>query len=531
MPPTARNRAATRSDDRPRDASDRGTISTRPPSQQVFVEPDRPAPRRPGDHGQPSGSSGLALPVAVLASFAWPGIDQLRRRARWLGLALALPQALLVAAAVTALVAGLTPALEWLLDPRVLLGLILFDLLILGSRLYAMVDAFHSGARTAGRVPRAATALLLALLVLVSLGVHGAGAQLAWSGYSTLVTVFSPTGPRGGAFSDEPRPSPTIAAPPSIASAEPSPTATPTPTPEPTPTPTPRPDWLADGRLNLLLVGADAGPGRWKLRTDTMILLTVDAATGRAGLVGIPRNVRFAPVPPPLDASFPFGFTDLLNGLWVHVDENPGSYPGDPAIAPFVALQDTVGLLAGVHVDAMAVAELQGFVRAVDALGGLDITVAAAVYDARYPAPDGTGNVELFIPAGAQHLDGWHALAYARTRHQDSDYARMERQQEVLLGLQAQLRCDLVTRLPELLAIVRDTIWTNLPLEQLPGVVDLARRVDPDRVVRLTLTPPDFSPNLDDATLGRIRAAVGDLLEGPEPTPAPGATPADDDGC
>jgi LCP family protein required for cell wall assembly len=262
-----------------------------------------------------------------------------------------------------------------------------------------------------------------------------------------------------------------------------------------------------------------------------MILLTVDVASGRAALIGLPRNLRFVPVPPPLDATFPGGFTDLLNGLWVYVDGNPGSYPGDPSVAPFAALQDTIGLLTGVQVDAMAVAELQGFARAVDALGGLDISVPSAVYDARYPAPDGSGDVELFIAAGPQHLDGWHALAYARTRHQDSDYQRMDRQQTVLVALQRQLRCNLITRLPALLEITRDTLWTNLPLDQLAGVVELGGRVDPDRIVRLTITPPDYSPTLDAATIERIRAAVAGVFAAPEPTPVPSATPPSDDGC
>jgi LCP family protein required for cell wall assembly len=392
-----------------------------------------------------------------------------------------------------------------------------------------MIDAYRGSDLKATRSMRGASALLLMVLVLASLGVHGASAQVAWSAYATLTTVFSPGGPQGGAFSDDPTPSPSVATPRPSRSARPTPT--PSPTPPPTPSPTPRPDWIADGRFNMLLVGADAGPGRWKLRTDTMILLTVDAASGRAALIGIPRNLRYAPMPPPLDAAFPNGFTDLLNSLWVYVDENPGSYPGDPAVAPFAAVQDAVGILTGLHVDAMAVAELQGFVRAVDALGGLDIDVPAQVYDARYPAPDGSGSVELFIPAGPQHLDGWHALAYARTRHQDSDYARMDRQQTVLVALQRQLRCNLVARLPELLAIVRDSLWINLPIDDLPGVVDLARRVDADAITRLTLAPPTYPQVLDPAAVERIRAAVAEVFALPQPTPGPSGTPGTPGGC
>jgi LCP family protein required for cell wall assembly len=353
------------------------------------------------------------------------------------------------------------------------------------------------------------------VLSLGSIGIHGVAADVGWRAYETLTTVFDPAGPRGAAFGGAP----------SSASPTPSPTLRPHTgpigTPEPLPTPEVRPDWAVDGRFTLLLIGADAGPGRWKLRTDTMILLTVDVATQRAALIGIPRNVINAPMPPPLDTTFPAGFPDLLNALWVYVDEHPGSFPGDPAVAPFAAVQAAIDTLAGTTVDAIAVAELNGFVQAVDALGGLDIDVPQPVYDAHYPAPDGTGNVELYIGPGVKHLDGWHALAYARSRHQDGDYWRMGRQQTVLVALQRQLRCQLISRAPDLLAIARDTLWTNLPLDELPDIIQLARRVDPDSVTRVTLTPPAYPEWLDSATVERIHALVAGLFDAPAPSPTP----------
>ena len=62
----------------------------------------------------------------------------------------------------------------------------------------------------------------------------------------------------------------------------------------------------------------------------------------------------------------------------------------------------------------------------------------------------------MYLSAGQHHLDGHMALFYARTRHSDNDYNRMQRQQDVLLALRKQLDpCSLVLRLPELLDIVR----------------------------------------------------------------------------
>ena len=462
--------------------------------------------------------------IAGVLSFVWPGAGQALLGAPRLAILLALPQLIGLIGLTAAWLSGPSATLAWLLSPTNLLVLIGLDLVVLATRLFAVIDASRRGRPAGGRRPAALAIAtgLLAVMVFASAGVHGVAAQIGWSAVTTLTTVFSPEGPRGAAFTTTTTPTPT---PPSPASSDP--TAEPTASATPSPTPVPVPDWAADGRLNLLIVGADAGPGRWKLRTDTMILLTVDVASGRAALVGIPRNLRNVPLPPPLDATYPDGFPDLLNALWVHVDEHPGSYPGEAGIAPYAAFQETVGLLTGVQVDGMAVAELQGFVRAVDAIGGLEIDVPAAVYDARYPNPDGTGNVELFISAGLQHLDGWHALAYARTRHQDGDYWRMERQQTVLVALQRQLRCNVVSGATELLAIARETMWISLPLDELPSLVQLAQRIEPARVARLTLTPPAYPDLLDDAAVERIRSAVRDLFVESAPAPSPLASGAE----
>ena len=51
------------------------------------------------------------------------------------------------------------------------------------------------------------------------------------------------------------------------------------------------PPWKQRGRLNVLLLGADAGPGRGGLRTDTMIVATISTKTRQAALFSVPRNL------------------------------------------------------------------------------------------------------------------------------------------------------------------------------------------------------------------------------------------------
>src|SRR5437763_15019205 len=77
---------------------------------------------------------------------------------------------------------------------------------------------------------------------------------------------------------------------------------------------------------------------------------------------------------------------------------------------------------------------LQGVRDIVDAVGGVDVTVAEAIHDDAYPTDD-YGIITVDIAAGRQHMDGETALRYARTRHQDSDFGRIARQQQVIAAV------------------------------------------------------------------------------------------------
>ena len=76
-------------------------------------------------------------------------------------------------------------------------------------------------------------------------------------------------------------------------------------------------------RTGVLLLGGDAGPGRWSLRTDSMILVSIEPVTGDTAMISIPRNLSRMPFPPgtPLAEQFPDGFTDLANAVYTYADQ------------------------------------------------------------------------------------------------------------------------------------------------------------------------------------------------------------------
>jgi hypothetical protein len=161
--------------------------------------------------------------------------------------------------------------------------------------------------------------------------------------------------------------------------------------------------WGDDGRFDLLLLGSDAGTDRWSRRMDVMLLVEIDVATGKVAMIGLPRNLVNAPFPPGAarDAVGCGCFKDLLNALYVEATvRHPSRWPGTGAVSGIGAVRAVVSELTGRPIDAVLVADLWGVIKVVDAMGGIDINIPAAVHDDRYPDPV-YGSIVLDIAAAA----------------------------------------------------------------------------------------------------------------------------------
>jgi len=96
-------------------------------------------------------------------------------------------------------------------------------------------------------------------------------------------------------------------------------------------------------------------------------------------------------------------------------------------------LAAALGTLLNVHIDGWAEVNLPGFVKVIDSIGGVDVTVKSALCDYRYKEYGFNG---FAINAGHYHLNGLAALAYARIRHSagESDFTRAARQGEIVIA-------------------------------------------------------------------------------------------------
>ena len=259
------------------------------------------------------------------------------------------------------------------------------------------------------------------------------------------------------------------------------------------------------------------------LRAAPRSVISVDVTTGRSALFGVPRNLVNVPLPDePAEAFDCRCFPDQLNLLFMYAVAHPESFPGADEDRGYRAVQDAIAMLTGLQLDGQVVVTLGGFVRLVDAIGGR-MTTQDSIYDENYPDPLSTRNVVLSIPRGYHTFDGWHALAYARSRHQDNDYNRMKRQQEVLRALRRELDpCTLVPRIPELLDIARQSLWTNVPVEQLPDLFEIGARVNPTTIASYQFWPPDIHERLDVESINRVRLMVRAAFSEPPPSATPG---------
>lgn len=267
----------------------------------------------------------------------------------------------------------------------------------------------------------------------------------------------------------------------------------------------------SDGRLNILLIGADSGMGRVGVRPDSINVVSVDVRTGATTMIGIPRNLEYARFPSgtPAAAEFPRGFTGdgdrgqwMINATWTFGENNPHLFPDAEEPGPEAvrqAVEGTLGLPVHYHV----IVNMEGFRDLVDALGGITIQVEDDV-------PIGSrGRV---LEAGLHTLDGGETLWYARSRKGTNDYDRMARQRCVLGAIANELDPGTVLQKFTSLAEASSGVaTTNIPQEQLPQLVDMAWKAMETPITSLQLVPPLIVPAEPD--MGVIANEVQAALE------------------
>jgi LCP family protein required for cell wall assembly len=258
--------------------------------------------------------------------------------------------------------------------------------------------------------------------------------------------------------------------------------------------------WEGTPRLNLLLLGGDDGKGRIGVRTDTVIVASIDTKTGDTALISMPRQLTFMPFPAdsPLRRFYPNGFGQeglslegrlewMLTAMYQNVPQaHPGILgPSDNPGADVVKL--SVGEATGLKIDYYLQVNLQGFDEIVDALGGITVNVNERV------AMGGVSSSHIppsqwIEPGPKKHLDGFHALWFARGRYGADDDQRQIRQRCAIKGIvDAADPSTLATKYQAIAKAGKHLLRTDIPQELLPALVQLALRVKSATVSNVSL--------------------------------------------
>jgi len=178
--------------------------------------------------------------------------------------------------------------------------------------------------------------------------------------------------------------------------------------------------------VNYLVVGSDTREGlsraeikRLKVggtevaagkRSDTMLLIHISKKRDKAAIISIPRD-SYALIPEHTNSQ---GKVIPATHSKINSAFNWGGAP---------LLIDTFEQMSGLRIDHYIEVNFVGFVRMVDALGGVEICTKKDIDDPKS---------HLVLPAGRHVLDGVDSLKYVRTRQFDGlgDLGRMKRQQE-----------------------------------------------------------------------------------------------------
>jgi polyisoprenyl-teichoic acid--peptidoglycan teichoic acid transferase len=296
---------------------------------------------------------------------------------------------------------------------------------------------------------------------------------------------------------------------------------------------TPQDPWHGRTRVNVLLLGGDSGPYREGTRTDTMILASLDTRTGRTVTFGLPRNLAHVPFPArsPLHSYYPDGFSGsgdpagwMLNAVYREVPLLHPHVLGTSADEGADAVKQAVEGATGLPVDYYVLVDFDGFRRLVDAIGGITVNVNVPVAingqtDADIPP---TGYIE---PGPDQHLDGFHALWYARGRYGADDYQRMARQRCVVNAIIDQANpLNLLRRYQSLASAGSEVVKTDIPQAMLEPFVDLALRAKDHRAKSVLFRiSDDFDPNEPDYAYVHevVQKALAPRLRHPHRAPPP----------
>jgi polyisoprenyl-teichoic acid--peptidoglycan teichoic acid transferase len=247
-----------------------------------------------------------------------------------------------------------------------------------------------------------------------------------------------------------------------------------------------------EGRVNILLAGNSADdPGHDGADlTDSIMIISIDTKSNKALLLSIPRDLWVD-----VDDGY-----QKINAAYV-VGEADGFRATGYPDGGMGNLEQVVGDIVGMPIHYYALVNYRALKQAVDAVGGVDITIKSedkrGIYD---PSIDYYTNGPLVkLSNGTHHLNGQQALGLARARGDNyraygfagSDFQRTEHQRQLLVALKSKAVSAGVLSNPARMSSLADAIGNNvktdLKLDEVRRLYDISKLINGSAIQSLSL--------------------------------------------
>jgi LCP family protein required for cell wall assembly len=183
----------------------------------------------------------------------------------------------------------------------------------------------------------------------------------------------------------------------------------------------------ASGRINILLLGRD-GNGKNPDVTNSMMLASIDTVNHQATLISLPGD---------LWVSAPNLGVMKLDSVYQAAELKAGQPAGSTSTvamnAGFGETDRAVNQVLGLKVDYNVITNMQAFEQAVNTVGGVTVNVPSSLVDQTMAWQNGKNPV--LVSSGTQNLTAKQAYLYVTSKETTSDYARAQRQRQVLSEL------------------------------------------------------------------------------------------------
>ncbi len=260
--------------------------------------------------------------------------------------------------------------------------------------------------------------------------------------------------------------------------------------------------------FNILIMGKGGGTHDGPDLTDTIIFAQINPSKNSVSMVSIPRDLWVPDIKEKVNTAYAIGRGKRQDG-------------------GLVLAKAVVSKVVGQPISYAVVIDFDGFIKAVDQIEGLDITVDRSFDDYQYPVEEKredlcghsleevTGMIatlsatvvfpcryeHVHFEAGPTHLDGKQALIFVRSRYaqgeEGTDFARSKRQQKVIKAFKDKIFSLGILlnpiKISNLSSILSDSIDTDITQDEIDDFIKLAQKMRQAKISSTVLEQEDIA--------------------------------------